>query len=232
MCGIAGKVSAAPVERNTIEAMTHALHHRGPDDGDVWVGDGAALGSRRLAIIDLSPRGRMPMTNEDGSLRLVYNGEIYNYRELREDLERRGHVFQSDTDTETILHAYEEYGTDAITRFGGMFAFALWDVRRRRLGSSRSPREETLLYGSAVQSCHSRPSSVRCSEIRDRSCAGHRGTASLPHWGVVPAPRAPLRVSGTSSRHHLVFRTARSRLSGTGACRINPRGGVQKINSR
>ena len=103
MCGIAGKLSAAPIERSTIAAMTDALHHRGPDDGDTWIGDGAALGSRRLAIIDLSPRGRMPMTNEDGSLRLRYNGEIYNFAELREDLERRGHVFHSDTDSETIL---------------------------------------------------------------------------------------------------------------------------------
>jgi asparagine synthase (glutamine-hydrolysing) len=85
MCGIAGKVSADPIDRTMIAGMTSALHHRGPDDGDTWIGEGVGLGSRRLAIIDLSPRGRMPMTNEDGSLRLVFNGEIYNFAELRRD---------------------------------------------------------------------------------------------------------------------------------------------------
>jgi asparagine synthase (glutamine-hydrolysing) len=116
-----------------VSAMCDLIRHRGPDDRDVWAQGPVALGHQRLSIIDLSPRGRNPMANEDNSVRIVFNGEIYNYRDLRPDLIRRGHVFRSQTDTEVILHLYEELGPECIERLNGMFAFALWDERRRRL---------------------------------------------------------------------------------------------------
>src|SRR5438552_2678698 len=110
MCGIAGKLEirgSAQVEPDTVNRMTLALRHRGPDDQGIWVDGHVGLGSRRLAIIDLSARARQPMTNEDGSLRIAFNGEIYNFQDLRAYLERKGHRFQSDGDTEAILHLYE-----------------------------------------------------------------------------------------------------------------------------
>jgi asparagine synthase (glutamine-hydrolysing) len=117
--------------------MGAALRHRGPDDEGVWVnGDcspAAGLAHRRLSIIDVSSAGHQPMTNEDETVWITYNGEIYNHTALRRDLERAGHVYHSHTDTETVVHAYEEWGDSFMERFDGMFAFGLWDSRRRRL---------------------------------------------------------------------------------------------------
>src|SRR5689334_6499481 len=109
MCGIAGihDLYGGPVEGRQVEAMCELIRHRGPDDSGLWVDRSVGLGHRRLSIIDLSPRGRNPMPNEDGSLRLVFNGEVYNHRELRAGLAWGGHVFGSETDTEVILHLYE-----------------------------------------------------------------------------------------------------------------------------
>ena len=208
MCGIAGKVSASPVDRATIERMTSALRHRGPDDGDVWIGEGAGLGSRRLAIIDLSPRGRMPMTNESGSLRLVFNGEIYNFAELRRNLESRGHVFRSESDSEVILHLYEQEGTDAIARLRGMFAFALWDAPRRRLWLGRDrlgkkplvywTRGPELSFASELGALLNDPA---IDPVPD-AAAIHRYLT----WGVVPAPRTAIAgAMKLPPAHHLVF---------------------------
>jgi len=134
MCGIAGIVrwDGAPVPEHEIRDMCSAIVHRGPDDEGVYLGDGVALGMRRLSIIDLEG-GRQPISNEDGSVWIVFNGEIYNYRELRRDLEQRGHLFNTDTDTETIVHLYEEHGARCVERLRGMFAFAIWDERARQL---------------------------------------------------------------------------------------------------
>jgi asparagine synthase (glutamine-hydrolysing) len=117
--------------------MAAALDHRGPDGDGAFADDGVALGFRRLAIIDLSDAGMQPFASDDGALRLVHNGEIYNYRELRRELETHGHAFRSQTDTEVILHGYEQWGDACVERFNGMWAFALWDGRRRRLFCSR-----------------------------------------------------------------------------------------------
>ncbi|HVA92567.1 MAG TPA: asparagine synthase (glutamine-hydrolyzing) [Chloroflexota bacterium] len=136
MCGIAGTVSfEAPPE--PVEPMLERMVHRGPDDHGVYADRHARLGFRRLAIVDLSPAGHQPMTNEDRSLWLVFNGEIYNYRELTSELRDRGHRFHSRTDSEVILHAYEEWGSDCPRRFNGMFAFALWDSRQEALFCAR-----------------------------------------------------------------------------------------------
>lgn len=138
MCGICGVVAPGrPPERETVAGMMAALGHRGPDGSGTFAGDGVALGHRRLSIIDLSDAGRQPFASADGALQLVHNGEVYNYRELRRELEARGHRFRSATDTEVILAAYAEWGDACVRRFNGMWAFALWDGRRRRLFCSR-----------------------------------------------------------------------------------------------
>ncbi|HZT75633.1 MAG TPA: asparagine synthase (glutamine-hydrolyzing) [Vicinamibacterales bacterium] len=140
MCGIAGFVDAqdpaAPLDAAASHALVHrmcdAIRHRGPDDEGVWVSEGVALGMRRLSIIDLST-GHQPIHSEDRTVWIVFNGEIYNYRELRTQLEAAGHRFYTSTDTETIVHAYEQWGADAIGRLRGMFGLAIWDAKTRSL---------------------------------------------------------------------------------------------------
>lgn len=113
--------------------MTQQLRHRGPDQQGTFCDEAVSLGHRRLSIIDLSGHGRQPMTNEDGSVQLAFNGEIYNFQELRDELLQKGHTFRSQTDSETIVHAYEEYGADCLARLRGMFAIAIWDARQGSL---------------------------------------------------------------------------------------------------
>jgi asparagine synthase (glutamine-hydrolysing) len=138
MCGLCGVVALGrPAETETVRRMAVALDHRGPDGEGSFDDEGVALGFRRLAIIDLSDAGRQPFASDDGALQLLHNGEIYNYRELRRELEAHGHRFRSQTDTEVIVRAYEEWGDDCVRRFNGMWALALWDGRRRRLFCSR-----------------------------------------------------------------------------------------------
>jgi asparagine synthase (glutamine-hydrolysing) len=138
MCGICGVVDLGrPAWTETAAAMADALAHRGPDAAGAYAGDGVALGFRRLAIIDLRDVGNQPFASDDGRLRLVFNGEIYNYVELRRDLEARGHRFHSETDTEVLLSAYREWGRECVDRLNGMWAFAVWDERERRLFCSR-----------------------------------------------------------------------------------------------
>src|SRR3989454_544115 len=112
--------------------MCGVMAHRGPDDEGVYIGDGVAIGMRRLSIIDLN-NGYQPISNEDGTVWIVFNGEIYNYQELRRDLQRRGHTFRTASDTETIVHLYEDLGPRCVDRLRGMFAFAIWDTRRRQI---------------------------------------------------------------------------------------------------
>jgi asparagine synthase (glutamine-hydrolysing) len=140
MCGIAGFVESSSTasafdpdaSRALIHRMCDVIRHRGPDDEGVWVDDGVALGMRRLSIIDLST-GHQPIHNEDRSVWIVFNGEIYNFRELRRELEAAGHRFYTSTDTEVIVHAYEQWGKSAIGRLRGMFGLAIWDRRSRTL---------------------------------------------------------------------------------------------------
>jgi asparagine synthase (glutamine-hydrolysing) len=143
MCGIAGYVGRASAE--TLAAMLPLLKHRGPDGEGMHVEPGVGLGMTRLAIIDLEG-GRQPMTNEDESVWLVTNGEIYNFRELRAELEGRGWSFRTRSDTEVLLRAYEAYGDACVERLRGMFAFAVWDRRRRRLLLARDRLGKKPLY--------------------------------------------------------------------------------------
>jgi asparagine synthase (glutamine-hydrolysing) len=134
MCGICGFNWS---DAHLIERMKARLVHRGPDDHGTYLADGISLGHRRLSIIDLSEAGRQPLSNEDGTVWITFNGEIYNQRQLREQLAAKGHVFRSRTDTEAIVHAYEEYGLDFARHLTGMFALAIWDAPRRRLVLAR-----------------------------------------------------------------------------------------------
>jgi len=138
MCGIAGYLSLRPdaVRESIVRRMTTSLAHRGPDGDGYFVDSFAALGHRRLSIIDLGG-GRQPMFNEDDNVAIIYNGEVYNHGDLRPDLEKAGHHYRSHCDTETILHAWEEWGESCVERFRGMFAFAIWDRRRRSLFCAR-----------------------------------------------------------------------------------------------
>src|SRR6266581_4666944 len=134
ICGIAAPHGRADLDR--IAAMSATLVHRGPDSFGEYVDGPVALAARRLSIIDLET-GDQPIGNEDGTIHVVQNGEIYNYRELRRELERAGHCFRTHCDTEVILHLYEEHGDAFATRLRGMFAVAIWDARRRRLVLAR-----------------------------------------------------------------------------------------------
>jgi asparagine synthase (glutamine-hydrolysing) len=135
MCGIVGLVSPS-LSRATLERANNLLSHRGPDDGGLYVDAGVGLAARRLSIIDLSG-GHQPLSNEDGSVWITYNGEVYNAPALRAELKVAGHRFNTQTDTETVVHAYEQWGVDCVKRLRGMFAFGIWDARRNRLFLAR-----------------------------------------------------------------------------------------------
>src|SRR5262245_21465139 len=144
MCGIFGCVtSEVPIE--ACQAALARLNHRGPDEGGLWQNGSVFLGMRRLSIIDL-PGGHQPIWNEDRTCCVVYNGELYNFLDLRPRLEALGHVFRTRSDTEVILHGYEEWGPDCLRHFNGMFAFAIWDGRRRTVFVARDRIGEKPLY--------------------------------------------------------------------------------------
>jgi asparagine synthase (glutamine-hydrolysing) len=164
MCGIAGFIDTECAYANAeerIRVMCNLIRHRGPDEQGVWIGNGAALGMRRLSIIDVAG-GHQPIFNEDKSILVVFNGEIYNYQSLKQTLQERGHSFQTQSDTEVIVHAYEEFGDDCPRQLRGMFAFALWDKKRQRLLLARDrfgkkPLNyywdgQRLIFGSEIKS--------------------------------------------------------------------------------
>jgi len=139
MCGITGLFDTSgkrAIDRDILHRMNESLHHRGPDQGDLYLETGIGLGHRRLSIIDLAA-GRQPLFNEDGSVAIVFNGEIYNYRELMAELIGLGHVFRTRSDTEVIVHAWEQWGVDCLKRLRGMFAFGLWDRNQQSLFLAR-----------------------------------------------------------------------------------------------
>jgi asparagine synthase (glutamine-hydrolysing) len=212
-------VGRAPVERGVLAQMTRVLHHRGPDDEGFHVasyeeGVSVGLGFRRLSIIDLDT-GNQPIANEDGSLQLVFNGEIYNFRELRAELEGRGHRFATNADTEVIPHLYEELGPRCVERLNGMFAFALWDEPERRLVLARdrfgkkplyyAEVDGGLLFGSELKSLLEHP---RCPRELDLESLSAYLAAEY-----VPTPRAIFAgVRKLPGGHLLVWQDGRSRL--------------------
>jgi len=148
MCGIVGvwQLDGESIDPFDVERMRDALVHRGPDDAGLWADGPVALGHRRLSIIDLSEAGRMPMSSPDGRVQAVFNGEVYNFRSLRAELEASGQAFQSETDSEVVLRSYEAWGTGCFERFNGMFAVAIWDGRDRRMVLARDPAGQKPLY--------------------------------------------------------------------------------------
>jgi asparagine synthase (glutamine-hydrolysing) len=176
MCGIAGiaDFGGGPIDAATVERMTRILRHRGPDDDGYWIGSRVALANLRLAILDLSTAAHQPMRSDDGTVVLVYNGELYNFRELADELAQRGHVFRSHGDTEVVLRAYEEWGPSCVERFNGMFAFAIWDEARQELLLARdrfgikplyyAEQDGRLLFGSEVKALIEGGLAVRVSD--------------------------------------------------------------------
>jgi asparagine synthase (glutamine-hydrolysing) len=171
MCGIAGKVAVstdgAVVDAAIVHRMMDLIVHRGPDDDGIYIDRQAVLGHRRLSIIDLST-GKQPISNEDGTVWIVYNGEIYNFPEIREQLLARGHVLKTHSDTEVIVHLYEDFGEQCVTQLRGMFAFALWDVRKKKLVLARDrvgikplyyvQTRGSLLFASEIKAFRADPS--------------------------------------------------------------------------
>jgi asparagine synthase (glutamine-hydrolysing) len=179
MCGIAGVVNldGSPVDREVVERMTAAIAHRGPDGTGTHLDDGVGLGNRRLAIIDLSPHGAMPMPADDGAFVITYNGELYNFLELRHELEQLGHSFRSRTDTEVVLRSYIEWGERCVERFNGMFAFAIHDRRRGEVFLARDRYGIKPLYVTDVGKTFLFASEIKCFLQH----AGFRAKPSLPH---------------------------------------------------
>ncbi|MBI1877685.1 MAG: asparagine synthase (glutamine-hydrolyzing) [Chloroflexi bacterium] len=178
MCGIFAwqNFDKSPIDEPLLRRMTDTLRHRGPDDTGYWLNPGGyvGLGHRRLSIIDLSPAGHEPMCNENQTIWLTFNGEIYNFLELRPILEAKGHKFFSQTDAEVIIHAYEEWGVECLQRFNGMWAFALWDENRQRLLVSRDHfgikplvyyyDDRRFICGSELKALLADPTVPRCLE--------------------------------------------------------------------
>lgn len=162
MCGIIGFTNQIPNADNVLTEMLERIRHRGPDADGRYIDEHIALGHRRLSIIDISEQGNQPIFNEDGSLVLVLNGEIYNYRELREELQAAGHTFRTQTDSEVLVHGYEEYGTAILQKLRGMFAFVIWDKKQKQLFGARdffgikplyyAEMNGSFLFGSEIKS--------------------------------------------------------------------------------
>ena len=197
MCGIAGFFTANSVDKpqmtEQVGRMTDQIAHRGPDDSGAWVdvSSGIALGSRRLAVVDLSPAGHQPMLSHCERYVIAYNGEVYNFSRLREELESRGHKFRGHSDTEVILAAIVEWGLEpAVQKFIGMFAIALWDRQQRTLHFVRDRlgikplyygwADQSFLFGSELKALHAHP---------DYHPAINRdAVALLMRYNYIPAP--------------------------------------------
>ena len=189
--------------------MSDIIAHRGPDQYGTYTDDSISLGSRRLSVIDLRENGRMPMANQDASIWLTYNGEIYNFQELRDELRAKGHTFQSRTDTEVIVHAYEEYGMGCLDKLNGMFAFALWDRNKGELFLARDRigikplyyyfNKSKLVFASEIKSILEDPEVER--EIDPQSLYQYIG------YEFVPAPNTIFRhIYKLPQAHYLRFK--------------------------
>jgi asparagine synthase (glutamine-hydrolysing) len=216
MCGIVGHIGWSPVDLGN---ALRAIRYRGPDDIGTWSGragdQSVSLGSVRLSILDLTAAGHQPMANEDGSLRLVFNGEIYNYPELRAELEAAGHVFRSHTDSEAVLHCYEQWGDDFLHGLRGMFGFALWDARRERLVAARdrlgikplfwSEEGGTLAFGSEIKAL------LALGVSREMD---HRGLEGYLRYLYVPPPLTMFRhIRRLAPAHWLVWEKGVTRVA-------------------
>lgn len=197
MCGICGVIhfDGSPVDKQNLVRMVEPIHHRGPDDSGVWCEAGVGLGNTRLAIIDLSIAGHQPLTNETNEIWIAFNGEIYNFQSIRDEMIRRGHTFRSHTDTESIVHLFEERGIECLQSLRGMFALAIWDGRERELWLARDRLGKKpvyyfhdgskLIFGSEIKCILSYPGVPR---QLDRSVLPLYLT-----YGYIPAPQTVYR---------------------------------------
>ena len=218
ICGIFNHTNSAyEVAEETILKMRDIMTHRGPDGKGIYLSSDRklGLGHRRLSIIDLSEAGNQPMSNEDGTIWIAYNGEVYNFYEIREELEKRGHQFKSRTDTEVIVHSYEEWGEDCLHQFRGMFAFALWDERKNKLFLARDRLGIKPLYYTEVNG-----NFIFASELKGILASGlvqrdiePQGLHHYLSFYSVPAPYTLIKgVKALPSGHKLVVEKGRVRI--------------------
>lgn len=204
MCGICGilarpeNMGEEPVDKDQLEILRDAQRHRGPDDAGSWIADDGSVGlaQRRLSIIDLSSGGHQPMTTEDGQLQVVFNGEIYNYKEVRAILKERGHRFRTESDTEVLLHGYREWGLGLLHRLGGMFAFALYDAKTKETLIARDPLGIKPLYYARANQGHRLLFASEIQALRkviDDGGADPEGIATFLSWGSIAPPRTLYR---------------------------------------
>ncbi len=221
MCGIAGFAATSalgPDERHRAQMMRDVLVHRGPDGAGLWADEHAALAHRRLSIVDLAG-GHQPLSNETGAIWVTFNGEIYNHAEVRTELEAAGHQYRTRSDTETIVHAYEQWGDECVQRFRGMFAFGLWDAPRRRLLLVRdrlgvkplywAQIGDRVLFASEIKAILE--SGLIAPAANNRSAVGSAGDALHRRHGddvrgdpqAAPRPPADLRAGARADREVL-----------------------------
>lgn len=229
MCGIVGKFSINPesrVSEQLLHRMVDAIRHRGPDDAGYYANGPVGLGSCRLAIIDLSAHGHQPMTNEDSTIWMVFNGEIYNFREIRADLEQRGHSFRSKSDSEVVIHLYEDMGVNCLERLRGMFAFAIWDSRNQSLFLARDRIGKKPLHyyhdGRALLFA-SEPKAI----LADPSVQAIPHPQAIDHYmtyGYVPAPVSAFRgFQKLPPAHYLVIKDGKISLQRYWRLRYGPK---------
>ena len=211
MCGICGKFSTHEVSLPEIKRMAEVIRHRGPDDEGFYIKPPIGLGHRRLSIIDLDG-GKQPISNEDDTIWIVYNGEIYNFPVLKKELEEKGHRFKTHTDTEVIVHLYEEYGERCVEKLSGMFAFALWDEKRQQLFMARDRigqkplfylhRDNEFLFGSEVKSI------LAANNVRRN--INYEAVHHYLSLRFIPAPHTMIEgIKKLPAGHYLVFRNNR-----------------------
>ena len=221
MCGIYGYVTQrGKIKPEVMQRMGRALAHRGPDDEGEMTADsnavGVGLGHKRLSIIDLSAAGKQPMANEDESVWLTLNGEIYNHRKLRKELENKGHRFRSHSDSEVVLHLYEESGTECLDKLNGMFAFALWDSKKKSLLLARDRVGKKplhycltggeLIFASEIKSLLQHPAVRRDLDLRALS--------KYLSYEYVPAPDTIFRsIKKLEPGHYLIYADGEPRVS-------------------
>lgn len=227
MCGFIGFTDHPGGEQEILEKMMARIVHRGPDMGGAYVDDGVALGFRRLSILDLSDAGAQPMKSEDGRVVVVFNGEIYNFQSLREELRAKGHTFHCGADTEVLIHGYEEYGTRFVERLRGMFAFVIWDKENRRLFGARDifgikpfyyypiPDGSGLVFGSEIKAFLEHPKFVKAvneNALRPYLTLQYSATEETFFKGVYKLPAA----------HSFVYENGKMQISRYWDCRFAP----------
>ena len=215
MCGICGKLNfdeEVNVEERLIKRMAATLVHRGPDDEGVYVKNTIGLGHRRLSVIDLSEAAHQPMSNEDGTLWIVFNGEIYNFLDLRKELITKGHIFRSRSDTEVILHLYEDEGTECLKKLRGMFAFAIWDEKNKSLFLARDRTGQKPLFYYSDKNFIAFASEIKAL-LQDSFVKKHPDLIAIYHYltyQYVPSPFSAFEgIKKLPPAHYLICRNGR-----------------------